>query len=147
MKKSFLFVGVGAAILLYILSKKSAAKNLRVYFQTISLKKGKGLNFPTVQAVFRIVNPTSSALTIDSIAGDILLNGQLLSSLSQTDSLSIPGQSESIYTVNIKTPIFNALTTLISLFKNKTKKINVEFTGSVNSGGIIIPISQKVNVV
>ena len=120
---------------------------MRVYFQTVALKKGKGLNFPTVQAVFRIVNPTSSALTIDSIAGDILLNGQLLSSLSQTDSLSIPGQSESIYTVNIKTPIFNALTTLISLFKNKTKKINVEFTGSVNSGGIIIPISQKVNVV
>lgn len=146
MKKSFLFVGVGAAILLYILSKKSAAKNLRVYFQTIALKKGKGLNFPTIQAVFRIVNPTSSALTIDSIAGDILLNGQLLSSLSQTESLSIPGQSESIYTVNIKTPVFNALTTLIALFKNKTKKINVEFTGSVNSGGIIIPLSQKVNV-
>lgn len=147
MKKSFLFVGVGAAILLYILSKKSAAKNLRVYFQTVTLKKAKGLNFPTVQAVFRIVNPTSSALTIDSIAGDILLNGQLLSSLSQTESLSIPGQSESIYTVNIKTPIFNALTTLISLLKNKSKKINVEFTGSVNSGGIIIPLQQKVNVI
>lgn len=147
MKKSILFVGVGAAILLYILSKKSAAKNLRVYFQTVTLKKAKGLNFPTVQAVFRIVNPTSSALTIDSIAGDILLNGQLLSSLSQTESLSIPGQSESIYTVNIKTPIFNALTSLISLLKNKSKKINVEFTGSVNSGGIIIPLSQKVNVV
>lgn len=147
MKKSFLFVGVGAAILLYILSKKSAAKNLRVYFQTVTLKKAKGLNFPTVQAVFRIVNPTSSALTIDSIAGDILLNGQLLSSLSQTESLSIPGQSESIYTVNIKTPIFNALTSLISLLKNKSKKINVEFTGSVNSGGIIIPLQQKVNVI
>lgn len=147
MKKSFLFVGVGAAILLYILSKKSAAKNLRVYFQTVTLKKAKGLNFPTVQAVFRIVNPTSSALTIDSIAGDILLNGQLLSSLSQTESLSIPGQSESIYTVNIKTPIFNALTTLISLLKNKSKKINVEFTGSVNSGGIIIPLQQKVNLI
>lgn len=147
MKKSFLFVGVGAAILLYILSKKSAAKNLRVYFQTVTLKKAKGLNFPTVLAVFRIVNPTSSALTIDSIAGDILLNGQLLSSLSQTESLSIPGQSESIYTVNIKTPIFNALTTLISLLKNKSKKINVEFTGSVNSGGIIIPLQQKVNVI
>lgn len=142
--KSFIFIGLGAAVLLYILSKKSAAKNLKVYFQTIGFKKGKGLNLPTVQAVFRIINPTNSTLTIDSIAGDILVNGSLLSSLSQIDKLNIPGNSESLYTVNIKTPVFNVLSTVYMLFKNKTKKLNIEFTGSVNSGGIIIPINQNV---
>ena len=103
MKKQFLFIGIGAAILLYFLSKSSAAKNLKIYFQTLSLKKSKGFNFPTVQAVFRIVNPTSSTLTIDSIAGDITVNDKFLSSLSQIDPISIPANSETLYTINIKT--------------------------------------------
>jgi len=144
MKKSFLYIGIGAAVLLYLLSKSSAAKNLRVYFQTLSLKKPKGLNFPTVQAVFRIVNPTSSTLTIDSIAGDITVNNKFLSSLSQIDPISIPANSETLYTINIKTPILNALQTIVSLFKSKSKSFKVDFVGTVNSGGILLPINETV---
>ena len=77
--KSFIYLGIGAAVLLYLLSKKSAAKNLRIYFQTIGTKKSTGLNFPTITATFRIVNPTSSILTIDSIVGDLMINNKLLS--------------------------------------------------------------------
>jgi LEA14-like dessication related protein len=144
MKKSYLFIGIGAAVILYFLSKSSAAKNLKVYFQTLSLKKSKGLNFPTVQAVFRIVNPTSSTLTIDTIAGDITVNNKFLSSLSQIDPISIPANSETLYTINIKTPIFNAITTVISLFKSKSKSFKVDFNGTVNSGGILLPINETV---
>jgi hypothetical protein len=144
MKKSFLYIGIGAAVLLYLLSKSSAAKNLKVYFQTLSLKKPKGLNFPTVQAVFRIINPTSSTLTIDSIAGDITVNNKFLSSLSQIDPISIPANSETLYTINIKTPIFNALQTIVSLFKSKSKSFKVDFVGTVNSGGILLPINETV---
>jgi len=144
MKKSFLFIGVGAAILLYLLSKKSAAKNLKVYFQTLSVKKSRGFNFPTIQAVFRIVNPTSSTLTIDSIAGDINVNGKFLSSLSQTETLTIAANSETLYTINIKTPIFNALSTLVELVKARSKNIKVSFDGTVNSGGILLPISETI---
>lgn len=144
MKKSFLYIGIGAAVLLYLLSKSSAAKNLKVYFQTLSLKKPKGLNFPTVQAVFRIVNPTSSTLTIDSIAGDITVNNKFLSSLSQIDPISIPANSETLYTINIKTPILNALQTIVSLFKSKSKSFKVDFVGTVNSGGILLPINETV---
>ena len=146
MKKSFLYIGIGAAVLLYLLSKSSAAKNLKVYFQTLSLKKPKGLNFPTVQAVFRIVNPTSSTLTIDSIAGDITVNNKFLSSLSQIDPISIPANSETLYTINIKTPILNALQTIVSLFKSKSKSFKVDFVGTVNSGGILLPINETVMV-
>lgn len=146
MKKQFLFIGIGAAVLLYFLSKRSAAKNLKIYFQTLSLKKPKGLNFPTVQAVFRIVNPTSSTLTIDSIAGDITVNNKFLSSLSQIDPISIPANSETLYNINIKTPIFNALTTLVSLFQTRSKQIKVDFNGTVNSGGILLPINETVMI-
>jgi len=146
MKKSIIYIGIGAAVLLYFLSKSSAAKNLKVYFQTLSLKKPKGLNFPTVQAVFRIINPTSSTLTIDSIAGDITVNNKFLSSLSQIDPISIPANSETLYTINIKTPIFNALTTIVSLFKSKSKSFKVEFNGTINSGGILLPIKETISM-
>jgi len=143
--KSLIFLGIGAVVL-YLLSKTSAAKNLRIYFQTIGMKKPRGLNFPTITATFRIVNPTSSTLTIDSLAGDLMVNNKFLSSLSNTESFSVPANSESLYTVNIKTPIFNALTTVVQLLKAKTKNIKVDFVGTANSGGFLLPINETVFV-
>jgi len=143
MKKQILFIGIGA-IILYLLSKKSAAKNLLVYFQTLSVKKSGGLNFPTIQAVFRLVNPSSSPLTIDTIAGDIMVNDKLFSTLAQVNPITIAANSETLYSVNIKTPIFNALTTLVQLIRNKTKHIKIDFKGTANSGGILLPINDTI---
>jgi hypothetical protein len=143
--KSFIFIGIGAVVL-YLLSKTSAAKNLRIYFQTIGMKKPSGLNFPTITATFRVVNPTSSTLTIDSLAGDLMVNNKLLSTLSNNESFTVPAKSESLYTVNIKTPIFNALTTVVQLLKAKTKNIKVDFVGTANSGGFLLPINETVFV-
>lgn len=144
-KATLLYVGAAAAILLYLLSKKSAATNLKVYFQSVSLKKAKGLVLPTVLATFRVVNPTSSPLTITSIAGDILLNNNFFSSLSQTQSMIVPAQSESLYTVNVKTPALNALYSIVKLFTKK-QKITVGFEGTVNSDGLLLPISETVTL-
>jgi len=143
--KSLIYLGIGAVVL-YLLSKKSAAKNLRIYFQTIGMKKPSGFNFPTITATFRIVNPTSSTLTIDSIAGDLMVNNKLLSTLSNTETFTVPAKSESLYTVNIKTPIFNALVTVVQLLKAKTKNIKVDFVGTANSGGFLLPINETVFV-
>jgi len=143
--KSFIYLGIGAVVL-YLLSKTSAAKNLRIYFQTIGMKKASGLNFPTITATFRVVNPTSSTLTIDSLAGDLMVNNKLLSTLSNNESFTVPAKSESLYTVNIKTPIFNALTTVVQLLRAKTKNIKVDFVGTANSGGFLLPINETIFV-
>ena len=144
-KATILYLGAAAAILLYLLSKKSAATNLKVYFQSISVKKAKGLVLPTILATFRVINPTSSPLTITSIAGDIFLNDNFFSSLSQTQSMTVPGQSESLYTVNIKTPALNALYSIVKLFTKKLK-MKVSFEGTVNSDGLLLPLSQSVTL-
>jgi hypothetical protein len=143
--KSFIYLGIGAVVL-YLLSKTSAAKNLRVYFQTIGMKKPSGFNLPTITATFRIVNPTSSTLTIDSIAGDLMVNNKLLSTLSNNESFTVPAKSESLYTVNIKTPLINAFVTVVQLLKSKTKNIKVDFVGTANSGGFLLPINETIFV-
>lgn len=144
MSNKVIFYGIAAGIILFFLSKKSAAKNLRIYFSSISLKKQGGLNLPTIVANFRIINPTSGSLVIDSIAGDLKVNDSLLSSINQNQPLTIPGNSESIYSINIKTPIISLASTIIYLLKSKTKKIKVQFDGTVNSGGILLPINETV---
>ena len=106
--KSFIYLGIGAVVL-YLLSKKSAAKNLRIYFQTIGMKKPSGFNFPTITATFRIVNPTSSTLTIDSIAGDLMVNNKLLSTLSNTETFTVPEKSESYILLISKHPFLMRL--------------------------------------
>lgn len=142
-KGTILYFGAAAAILLYLLSKKSAAKNLKVYFQSVALKKASGFVLPTIQATFRLVNPTSSPLTITSIAGDLLINDKFFSSISQVQSITVPAQSESLYTINVKTPVLQALYTIVQLFKNK-QRIQVQFDGTVNSDGLLLPIKETI---
>lgn len=143
-KATFLYISAAAAILLYFLSKKSAAKNLKVYFQSVALKKATGLVFPTLQATFRLVNPTSSPLTITSIAGDLLINNNFFSTLSQTQSMVVAAQSESLYIINVKTPALQAISTIIQLFRNKPKNVKVSFEGTVNSDGLLLPLNETI---
>ena len=110
------------------------------------MKKPSGFNLPTITATFRIVNPTSSTLTIDSIAGDLMVNNKLLSTLSNNESFTVPAKSESLYTVNIKTPLINAFVTVVQLLKSKTKNIKVDFVGTANSGGFLLPINETIFV-
>jgi LEA14-like dessication related protein len=141
--KTFLFIGLATAAVIYLLTKKSAAKNLKVYFNSLKLDKSKGIAIPTVKASFRIVNPTSSSLSVDSIAGDIYINNKQLSSVSNTDKFTIPANSESYYDVNVKTGIFTALQTIYSLLKDK-KRMSVTFDGAINSGGFLLPIKETI---
>jgi hypothetical protein len=73
------------------------------------------------------------------------LNDNFFSSLSQTQSITVPGQSELLYTVNIKTPALNALYSIVKLFTQKLK-MKVSFEGTVNSDGLLLPLSQSVTL-
>jgi len=144
MNKNTLFIiGGAAAVAAYFYSQKNAAENLKVYFNGIDLQKAKGLNLPTVLAKFRLVNPTSSSLVITSIAGDINVNGSQFSTVQQTDAITVPGASEVIYTIKLKTPILSAVSTIYQLITKK-QKLKVTFTGAANSRGIIIPINETI---
>jgi len=141
MKKYFPFLIVGGAVALYFLSRSSAAGKLRVYFKDIRFGKTKGFKIPEIFANFRIVNPTNTPLSVDSLAGDIYFNKNLLASVQNLNKITINPNSEFIYSVKIESSAFSLVQTLYDYLRNK-QKITVSFDGTVNTSGVVLPIKQ-----
>lgn len=144
MKKTGLYIaGIIGAVGLFFLSRGQAVKSIKVYFDNLSLGKIKGFNLPDVLAKFRIVNPTNTPLSVRAIAGDIFVNGKQIASFRQVENLEIPANQEIIYPVVIKPESVGVIMTVISFLKKK-QKIKIDYTGTVNSSGVVIPISDTV---
>jgi LEA14-like dessication related protein len=144
MKKYLPFVLIAGAVAYYYLSFGTAAKKIKVYFQSIKFGASRGLSIPPIFAVFRVVNPSNTTLTINSIAGDILVNGTTLASIQNLQPFTIPARSEKFYDVKVEAPISNVLSTAYNLFTTRGKKYTISFDGTVNAAGAAIAINQTV---
>jgi LEA14-like dessication related protein len=144
MKKYLPFVLIAGAVAYYYISFGSAAKKLKFYFQSIKFGPSKGFNIPPIFAVFRIVNPSNTTITVNSIAGDITVNGSALASIQNLQSFTVSARSERLYEIKIQAPISNVLSTVYSLFTTKGKKYTIAFDGTVNAAGAAIPVNQTV---
>lgn len=137
-----LCAGVIYAVSLY--GKTTAAKNLKVLFQGLKFEKsGSGNLLPALLLSFKIINPSSNTLQINSIVGDIFLNDSLLSTVEQTNPINIPANNISIYTIKLQTGITNVLQSFLSLIRKKQKAV-IRFEGVANSSGFMIPIKQTI---
>ena len=146
MKKYLPIILTGAAaIFFYFFSRTQAAKNLKIYFRDLQLKKIKGKVLPEIFARFTINNGSNTPLSINSIVGDITVNGSALSSVSQFEKMTIPANSASVLNLKIQTPALNVAQVVYSMF-GKKQSVTVGFEGTVNSNGILIPISQSVKM-
>lgn len=140
--KTLIFLGIGAGVIFYFLSKGQAGKNLKISFKNIKFGKFTGLTLP-VTANFEIANPTNTPLTIDNIIGDIFVNNKNIASVKQLQSFTIKGNSEIIYPVNVNTGLFDVINVVRNLIKER-KKFMVTFKGSASSTGILLPIENTI---
>ena len=138
----FLVIG-GAAIGLYFYSKVQAAKKIKVNFKDVFFGEIKGFRIPDIYARFTITNPTNTALSVTSIAGDIYMNNEILTSLQNLEKIDIPANSEIIYKIKITTAPLQLIQALYKYFKHK-QKVTFAFKGTVNSSGFVIPLDQIV---
>jgi len=147
MKKYGVVIGalvVGA--FLYFRSKAKAGGNVKVYLDGLSLDKSKGLSIPNINANFKLVNPTSTPLSVNSITGEIYYNDNLISNVQNLSKIDIPARAEINYSIKVKTPVISLLSSIISFFVNKKKgvKAKITFKGNINSTGVLIPIEQTI---
>ena len=144
-RNTVIIIAIVAAAGLYFFTRGKAAQRLKIFFKDIKVGEIKGLKFPDIFARFRIVNPTSTPLSVDSVAGEIYLNGNLFTTVSNLEKANIPGNTETVYSVKVITPGLSALYALYNLIKKK-QDAEIEFRGTVNSTGVIIPINEAVNI-
>jgi hypothetical protein len=144
MKKSIPFIIAGAGLILfYFMSKAKAGKSLKVNFHDILFGSSSGFNIPDMYVRFQIINPSSTPITIDSIVGDVIINGNSFATISNTSKFQIPAKETILYKVKVQIGLLNVATTLYDLYRNK-EKFNVTFNGSINSSGLLIPINQTI---
>lgn len=144
-RNTLIILGVIAAAGLYFFTRGKAAKKLQVFFNDLKLGEIKGLKIPDIYARFKVINPTNTDLSVTSIAGSIYLNGKLLTTVSNLERQTIPANTETLYSVKVVTPALNAAYALYNLIKNR-KDAEIEFKGTVNTTGVVIPIDESVNV-
>lgn len=142
MKFAYLLpIGAGA-VALYFWSKAQAGKNIKVYLYGLSLSKGTSA-IPDIFAKFRIVNGSSTPVTLKSIVGDVFVNDKQIASVSNTESFSIPANKEVFYSVKLSPNVFTLVSIVWNLIKSK-QRIKVTFNGTINTTGIMIPLNETI---
>jgi hypothetical protein len=150
MKKYWPYL-LGAGLIAWYFSKlKKASDAIKVNLSDIKLKKAKGLSLPILQMNFEIQNPTGTQVNVLGVTGDVYVNDQYLSNVSNLNAAKIPANGSLIYSVDVKTSALDAFKSFLSLVKaNKSgagKGINVKANLDVNVDGILYPttIDRKV---
>lgn len=130
-------VGMG---IVYAISKKRAGEKLNTVFSKLKFGSGK------LQLIFLLQNPSSTSIVLNSLVGDLYINGKAISNLTSFQKITIPPNNQVELPITVKPSLTDLVTFLIGLFKNKSKNIEAEFRGNVNAEDFVIPINQKIKV-
>jgi LEA14-like dessication related protein len=145
MKKYWPYL-LGAGLVAWYFSKlKKASESIKVNLSDIKLKKGKGLSLPILELNFDILNPTGTTVNVLGVTGDVYVNDQYLSNVSNLNAVQIPSNGSIVYTVDVKTSAIDAFNSVISLIKakkeGKSKGLYLKANLDVNVDGILYPIT------
>lgn len=141
--KTILPFALAGGAVLYFMSKAQAGKNIKINLSGVSFSGGTII--PNAFLKFRVLNGTSTGVTLNSLVGEVFVNGKFFATVSNTDKFTIPANSETYYSVKLSPSGLQMIGILYNLIKNK-QRVNVEFTGTVNTSGALIPINQKISV-
>jgi LEA14-like dessication related protein len=92
--------------------------------------------------IVEIINPTSTAITFNSITLDLVVNGFALSTLNFQKPTRIDGNSSVQINIPFKINPLEGVQFLTSLFRTKGQR-TVAVTGSINGEGFVIPVDLK----
>jgi len=88
-------------------------------------------------------NNTSTVVNLESIVGVISVNSQIVGNVNYTTPLTIEAGKTTILTISSNILNTTFLTQLFQLIQNKTAIVN--FKGTVNAQGLILPINYDYN--
>lgn len=137
----FGIVGVGA-FLLHTLQKAAAAGTLKMFIDNIHVECGGLLcTSPIVELVTVIQNPSSSDLALNSIAGDVYLNGGYIGNASSFNIPVIKAGAQQPVKIDVRLQLAAIASTLLNLVTGKSGlKGEIRFAGTVTGEGINIPV-------
>jgi hypothetical protein len=130
-------IGAGVALAAYLLWKKySLAKNLSFAFQGIAFPKGISNN---IEMDFIANNPTTGTATINSVTGNVLVNGSNVASFTSFDQQKIAPLSAS--PIHVVAKLGLGIINVIFSRNLFTSGANYTINAVINVDGNAIPVT------
>ena len=139
--KALIGVGVGAAILLYLVGRKKLSGSATFSFEKFNVQIQK----KAIIITLGVNNPTSQSLTINSIVGNLLLSGRTVASIETFNKTNVMPNAKTLLDLTVKPSLVGMAQIAIALAK-KTEKaadLKLKFVGAGNVDGIAIPINTQ----
>lgn len=136
------FAALSAAALYFLSRKKQFVKSAVFTFEKLDfdLKKKK------ILVKLGILNPTGQTATINSVVGNLSVNGSPIATVENFEKMNISATGKSFLNLKLSPSVAGIWTVLKNFVKAKFKgtgKSTAIFTGTANVNGVSIPINTK----
>lgn len=95
--------------------------------------------------ILTVQNVGNTALVVNSMSGNILLNNEQLGNISDFTKRTIPGNSQADVEVHIKPQLFNLSSQLQNIINNRNAPLAFNINGNVNVNNLVLPFSLDYN--
>lgn len=125
---------IGGVVALWVLSKAHTGQNLQ--FQPLAANWDGG----ALQVQIGVLNPTNDSLQLNSIAGQLYVNGTAVGTVSNFVPTTIQPNQQTPITLRYVPSIFGAVTAILNQITNGGGLL-VAFNGSANVNSIVLPVN------
>jgi LEA14-like dessication related protein len=138
-----LLIPIGLLVLgRWVFGKINLAQNIT--FQIIDVALRAGLPFSSLYITLKLVNPTTHKLTVNSLNGEVVVNGTNIGRALLNQSFNINANSSVDVEIVCYLNSFSVVTSLLKILKTKGAAIN--FNGAASVENILLPINYTYTI-
>jgi len=139
---TILLLAGGALLALKVFNFGVAGNTLQIVFSGVT--PNSALNY-TLQ--FTVQNVTGTAITLNSIAGTVYLNGTNVGTVSSFTPQIIAGNAQSIINLTLDLSVFGGVSSIMNLVQTSNAQLNFEVKGNMNVGPILpFDVTQSITL-
>lgn len=126
---------LGGAALVYLLTRASTINNLNFV--------PRGLSFigSSIRVVIGVQNPTSASLTLRSVSGSLIVNGNTFGNVSDFQPAILAANSETPVALIFSPSLFGIADTVITALEDGSTAISASLQGIANLDNNALPIN------
>jgi len=138
-KNNWLLPVAAAGVLYFLWRKAQAVGNLNF------IPRGVNVNGGTLQLILGIQNPSSSALTLNSFVGNLLVNGGAAGNVTFFNPVTIQPNAETEIPVTISPNVFGVISSIVNTLEDGSAVTNtkIALSGQANVGTMLYPINLQ----
>lgn len=139
-----LLAGAGA-FYYFIKGKKAAIEDLEIKPIDIAINKESNFRKLIFDLKFKIKNPSKFAVKIKNIDLDLKVNNKTISNFNSESILTLPANSDKIYTIKISVQNLTVVLTIIEVLKDKNIIASVIGDITTDLGTVNIDFVKEIN--